>query len=173
MIAFTRFGREIVVGYRDKVGLTKPAFDLRSRKTEAAMGLFATQEFMGMRRKINNQQASTGPQPERCLAQDARRIVQKMQHLMQHDEIEPFHLEGQCIDIALAQLGAHLRFGKARPRNREHGMAGIDTDEALRPFRQKLQHAPCTGAEIQHCTKRCIPDRLQDGGFDDIVSHMQ
>jgi hypothetical protein len=129
------------------------------RETEASMRLLAPQEFMVVRREIDNEHPPTGLETQRRFPQRARRIIEEMQHLMQNDGIETLHLERQRIDIALPQLSSHARLRQLRARNRQHRVTGINTDEAIGTISQNLQHAASASPKIEKRTTRLIGKR--------------
>ena len=104
---------------------------------------------MRMRGKIHDQQTATRFEAQCRLAQGACRIFKEMQNLMQNDRIEALHFKWQRIDIALAKLGPQTSFSQLRPRDSEHCMACINTDETFSLPREQLQHAARAGAEIE------------------------
>ena len=52
------------------------------------MRMLVAQEFQLVRREIDDQQPAAGPQHARRLADRARAVVEKVQHLVDDDEVE-------------------------------------------------------------------------------------
>ena len=137
------------------------------------MRLRFTQEFEIMRGEIHDQKPAAGGHHARGLPQRARRIVEIMQHLMDHDEIEGPVFDGRRVNVALAQLGPRQPgLFEIGPRDRQHGVARIEPDHARRTGREKLQHPSRARAEIEQSADRTIADGGEHRLFDGLLRCM-
>ena len=116
-----------------------------------------------VRREIDDQQPSAGPQRPRRLAHGARAVVEEVQRPDATPRGRTVALHGQRKDVALADL----RVGDAGARQvgarqREHVAVGVDADGAPDMRAEEFQHAAGAGAEIEQ-RLRSEPRRRRRG----------
>ena len=66
------------------------------------MRVLLTQEFEIVRREVDDQQPAARPQYPRRLADGARAVVEKVQHLVDDDDVETVARQREVVDVALA-----------------------------------------------------------------------
>ena len=153
--------------------VTQQAGDFIRRKAEPTMRLLLAQLFDRVRREINDDDSPSRAQRRSGFANGARGIVEKMQHLMDDDEIERVAFNRQRINVALTQFdAAQACFGEVGARHLQHRGACINADKPLRAAREQLKHAACASAEIEQGANRFVAgrseDRLLNVGFSDM-----
>src|SRR6185295_3448254 len=138
------------------------------------MRMFGTEELEPMRREINDQQSPAGCQETADLAYRPGRIVEEVQYLMHHDQVEGIAGEGRSVNVALAKIdAADLGTLEVGACNREHRVAAVEADGAFRVLGEQLQHASGSGADVE---QRCVggrADRLEDRLLDDCIRCVQ
>ncbi len=129
---------------------------------------------MRVRREVDDQQSSARCQQPADLANRPSRIIEEVQHLMDHDQIERVVRERWHVDVALAKVdAADLGALQVGARDREHRMAAVEPDCPLRLPAEQLQHPPGAGADVE---ERCVPrrtDRLDDRLLDGRVRRVE
>ena len=165
-------GGEVVRHAGREAGRLHPGRDLLVHEAETAVAGRLAQLLHPMRREIDDQQPPRwGQEPGRLLHR-APRIVEIMQHLVDHHEVEALARQIEGVDVALAQIdiGEALHVGA---RHREHGVAGVDAGGALGARRDELEDLSGTGAEIEHGAQRLVAEHVEDGGLDRRLAGMQ
>ena len=66
----------------------EPVADLLVVETETAMGLRVAEELVAVRREVDDEEATAGGDQSCRLGDRPRRIVEVVQHLVDHDEVE-------------------------------------------------------------------------------------
>src|SRR3974390_1716508 len=102
------------------------------RETEAARRELRAQEFLLVRREVDDQQPPAGTEHARGFLDRARSVVEKMQNLMQDDDVEGVIAERQVVEVALphtAMLDARLLHPGAR--NRQNVETQAEPEAAL------------------------------------------
>ena len=87
-------GRHVLLRENPQSRLLDPLRDLLRGEPEAAMGELLAQEFHLVRRKVDDHEAAGRTQKASGFANGARGIVEKVQDLMQHDDIGLAHRAG-------------------------------------------------------------------------------
>ncbi len=138
------------------------------------MGVLVAQEFEIVRREVDDQQAAAGPQHARRLADGAGAVVEKVQHLMDDDDVEGVARQREVVDVALAHA-AMLQPGAVEPRarQRQHVERQIEAEAALDVGGEEFEHAPGAGAEIEQRPDRLVGERGADRLFDRGVGDVQ
>ena len=145
------------------------------REAEPAMGVLLAQEFEIVRREIDHQQPAARPQHARGLGDRARAVVEKVQHLMDDDDVERILRQREVVDVALAH--AAMLAGPARS-SRARASASMSSDRSRprpRSIRgpEQLQHAAGAGAEIEQRAHRLARERRDDRLLDRVVGDVQ
>src|SRR5262249_5405194 len=108
------------------------------------------QEFLLVRREVDNQQASTRTQHARRLTDRASTVVEEVQHLMQDDDIEGTVGERQIVDVTLPDTAvSQARPLEAVARKQQHVEREINPESALDVRTEHFEHAARAGAEIE------------------------
>ena len=112
------------------------------RKAEAQMRVLLAQEFEIMRREIDDQQPALRAQRARGFGDRARAVVEEVQHLMDHHDVEGILRHRQLVDVALPHA-AMLQPGALEPRarEREHVERHVDAEPALDVRPEQFEHA--------------------------------
>src|SRR6185503_13282496 len=97
----TGLGRKRLVHYRIEAGCRDPLRYRVGCEAEAPVRELLAQEFLLVRRKVDDQQASARTQHARRLTDRARAVVKEVQNLMKDDDIEGIVGERQVVDVAL------------------------------------------------------------------------
>ena len=127
-----RLGRQRAMQRHVEPGRAHPLRDRLGREAEAQMRVLLAQEFEVMRREVDDQQPPLRAQRARGLGDRARTVVEEVQHLMDHDDVEGVLRHRQLVDVALAHA-AMLQAGALEPRARErqHVERHVDAEPAL------------------------------------------
>ena len=138
------------------------------------MRVLLAQEFEVVRREVGDQQPALRTQRARGLGDRARTVVEEVQHLVDHHDVEGVLRDGKLVDVALAHA-AMLQAGALEPRTRErqHVERHVDAEPALDARPEQLEHASGAGAEIEQRTDRAIRQRRLDRALDRGVRDMQ
>ncbi len=108
------------------------------------------QHFAAMGREIDHDQPPARGERARRLAQGAGGIVEIMQDLMHHGEIDDLRVDRQGVNVALAQLHvAQARPFELRPRHAEHGRRKIDADGVFRARGEQFENPPGPAAYVE------------------------
>ena len=133
-----------------EVGLLHPLRHGLGPEAEAQMGVLLAQEFQIVRREIDHQQPPLRAQRARGFGDRTRPIIEEVQHLMDHDDIEGILRHRQFVNIALPHA-AMLQPDALQPRarQREHVERHVDAEPALDLRAEQFEHAPGAGAKIE------------------------
>ena len=93
-------------------------------------------------------------QHARRLAEGARAVIEKVQDLMDDDDVERVARQREVVDVALAHA-AMFQSGAVEPlaRQRQHVERQIETEPALDIAGKQFEHPPGAGAEIKHAPR--------------------
>lgn len=132
------------------------------------------QEFLFVRREIDDQQPTAGTQYARRFLDGAAAVVEEVQHLMQDDDVEGIVGERQVVEIALAHA-AVLQAGalEAVARQEQHVERQIEAEAAFDFRAEQFEHAAGAGAEVEQRAERLVAERLADRRFDGLVGNVQ
>ena len=131
------------------------------REAEPVMRVLLAQEFKIVRREIDHHQAAGRRQHARGLADRARAVFEKVQHLMHEHDVEGFARQREIVDVALAHAAMfQARAIEPRAREAQHVGRQIDAEPALDRGAEQFQHAPGAGAEIEQRAHRLVAERL-------------
>ncbi len=167
-------GEPVVAGGRFDVddggavepGLVEPVAELIVGEAEAAVRR-GSEEVVAVRSEVDDEQLSAGGDQLGCLSDGAGRVVEIVEHLVDDDEVERRPVEGRAVDVTLAQLPAlDAEAFEVGAGNRQHGMARVEADGAIRPIAQQGEHAARSGPDVEHTTERAVADGVEDGSFD-------
>src|SRR3974390_2054920 len=102
------------------------------RETEAAMRELLRKEFLLVWREGDDQWPPAGTEHPRGFLDRARSVVEKMQNLMQDDDVEGVIAERQVVEVALPHT-AMLDARSLQPvaRDRQHVERQIEPEAAL------------------------------------------
>ncbi len=157
-----------------EIGLFHESLDLLAAESQPPMRMLFAQEFVTVRREIDDDEAAAGPQRACRFAHRAGGIIEVVQDLMDDDEIIGIALDRQSVEIALPQMHiAQSRTLQSRARDIEHGRTLIDADRLVSKWRDELEHAAGAGAEIENSMKRRMSDHLSHCRLDQFFRHMQ
>src|SRR5215472_8594627 len=125
------------------------------RKAEPAVGIFFTQELQLMRCKIDDQEPTLGAQYAGSLADGMATVVEKVQHLVDDDDIEGIAWYRKIEDVALPDAAiAYARMVEPTAGKGQHLATEIDAETALDFGTEQFENASRPGAEIEQGTKR-------------------
>ena len=146
-----------------KPGLLHPPRHHVGREAEPAMGVLVTQEFQFVRREVHDQQPALGPQHAGCLMDGAPAVVEKVQHLMDDDDIEGVVRDREVEDVALANA-AVANAGMIQPRAGEgqHLAAEIDSESALDLGAEHFKYPAGASAEVEQRTEWTVEQQGAD-----------
>ena len=104
------------------------------------MGRLLAQELKLVRREIDDEQPAAGRKQARGLGNRRRRIVEEMQHLMQHHGVGRAVGQRHVMEIAVA----HLRMEEPGPlelhaRISQHGVIEVEAERADRRGRRTVR----------------------------------
>ena len=138
------------------------------------MGLALAQLLEIVRRKIDDQEPPAGGDETGRLAQRPGRVVEIVQHLVQHHEVEAAAPEGRRVNVALAQIDPRQTEPfEVGAGDRQHGMARIEPGGAGRARREQAEHLAGAGAQIDHMADRPIAQHVEHRRLDGRFGHMQ
>ena len=133
-----------------------------------------TEEVVAVRREVHHEQPTARRDESRRFGDGPSGIVEVVQHLVDHDEVEAGRVERRAVHVALAELpvgGAHpFEVGAG---DREHRVAGVEPDGAIGACGEELQHASGAGAHVEHPAERLVADDREDRRFDGVGSGVQ
>ena len=167
-------GESVVAGGRIDVDdgravepdLVEPVAELIVGETEAAVG-GGPEEVVTMWGEIDDEQPSARRNEPPRLGECPGGVVEVMQHLVDDDEIERCTLQRRAVHVALAELPTlHAEAFEICACNRQHRVAGIETDRAVGALGEELQHPTRAGADVEHATERAIADHIEDHSLD-------
>ncbi len=132
------------------------------------------QEVVAVRREVDDEEATAGRDEPGRFGDGPGRVVEVVQHLMDHDEIEAGRVERRAVHVALAELpvGDTGAF-EVGAGNRQHRVAGVESDGAVGAIGEQLQHAAGAGADVEHPTERLVADGGEDRCFDGVGGGVQ
>ena len=128
-----------------------------------------------MRREVDDQQPPAGRQQPADLANRPGRIVEEVQHLMDHDQVERVVGERRAVDVALAKVdAADLGTLEVGACNREHRVAAVEADGTRRrPWPSSCNMRPVPVPTSSTDVYAVRTDRLEDRLLDDCVRCVQ
>ena len=131
------------------------AAELIAGEAEPPMRRLLAQELKLMRREIDHQQLAAGREHARGFGDRRGRIVEEVQHLMQHHRVGGTVGQRHVIEIAVA----HLRMGEPgalelHARIGQHVVIEIEAERLLRAGAEQFEDAPGAGAEIDQEIER-------------------
>ena len=134
---------ELVLGLRHRgevagldgteAGIGEPAGDLLGREAEAPMRLGSRRNSSSWGAKSTTSRRPPGA-TRRLASRTPGRIVEVMQHLMHHNEIEAAAAEGRCVDVALAQIDPRQAI-RSRLARATDSMAWLESSPVARAAR--------------------------------------
>ena len=150
------------------------ALDLVGGEAEPAMGELVAQEFLVMGVEVDHCEPPAGRQRPRGFGERPRRIVEKVQHLVDDHEVVGVAFDRRGVDVALTQGNVpQARLIDAGARQRQHRRALVDADGARRPRGEKLEHAAGARAEIEQIAERLCADHGDERRFDPLLRRVQ
>ena len=131
-----------------------------------------------MRREIDNENASAGPEHARGFGDGGLRVVEIVQHLVKERGVEASvrcargerHAE-HVGEPHLTMLDARAR--KTVARDGQHFRAHIDADTVPDLRRQQFEHPAGAGARIEQRLHRLQAQHGRDGGFNILLRRVQ
>ena len=157
-----RPGRKGFLPQHVEAGGFEPLRHRLGREAEPAMGMLLAQEFEIVRREVDDQKPSAGPQYARGLADGARAVVEEVQHLVDDDDVEGIARQSEIVDVAVAHAAMfEARAIEPRPRQRQHVERQIKPEPALDIGGEQFEHAAGAGAEIEQRADRLVGERLR------------
>ena len=169
-----RSGRQCLLPHDVEAGGFQPLRHGLGGETEPAMGVLLAQKFEIVRREIDDQQPAAGPQHAHRFADGARGVVEKVQHLVNDDDVERIARQREIVDVALPHA-AIFQAGAVEPRagQRQHVERKIEAEAALDIAGEQFQHAAGAGAEIEQRADRLVGERGADRVLHRGVGDMQ
>ncbi len=158
---------------RSEAGSFQPQRHRFGSKAEPAMGVLVAQEFEIVRREIDDQQPAAWAEHPCRLADGARAVVEKVQHLMNNDGIERIARQREVINVGVTDA-AIFQAGAVEPGagERQHVEREVEPEAALDIGAKQFEHPAGAGAEVKQRTDRlraeCAADRLLDGDVSDV-----
>ena len=117
--------------------------------------------------KSIDQQLAPGCQHPGAFGDHRRRIIGKVQNLVQHHGIDTASRPRQRIHVAMPHFGMGEAGGLDAPaRQPQHFRAAVDTQRRLGPRPEQLDHPPGAGADIEQGTERPRPQHADDRRLD-------
>ena len=127
-----------------------------------------------MRREIHHQQPAARRHEARGAAQRPGRIVEIMQHLMHHHEVEARPGEGRRVDVALPQIDPRqplpLQIG---PGDRQHGVARIEAGGAAGEGASSPSMRPVPVPRSIRLPIGRVAEGVEHRGLDGGLGHVQ
>ena len=150
-----------------ETGQVEPVADLVVVEAETAMGLRVAQELVAVRGEVDDEQPPVGRHEPRRFEDRPSRIVEVVEHLVDHDEVEARGVERRAVHVALPEFvaGDATAF-EVGPGHRQHRMARVDPDRTDRPRAEQLEDASGAGAEIDEPADVTVADHVADRRFD-------
>src|SRR5215470_1635381 len=144
------------------------------RKAEPAVSIFFTQEFELMRRKVNDQQPTLRAQHPSRLPDGTAAIVEKMQHLVNDDDIEGIARYRKVENVALSNAAiTDACVVKPAAGESQHFVVEIDAETALDLGTEQFEDAARPGAEIKQGTERAGKQQRADLGLNRLIRGMK
>jgi hypothetical protein len=132
------------------------------------------QEFLLVQREIDDQQPSARPQHARRFLDRARAVVEKVQNLMQDDDVERVVAKRQIVEIALPHAAVtQARALQPVAREQQHIERQVEAKPTFDLTPEQLQHPSRAGAEIEQRAERLVGERLADRGLHRLVGDVQ
>ena len=127
-----------------------------------------------VRREIDDQKTPAGGERRRRFANRATRFIEKVQHLVDDDEIEAVANDRQVHHVAEPDARmVDRRALEIGARHREHRRRQIDAERTLVAAGEELQHAAGAGADVEHRAVRTWTGAKQHRRFYLPLGNMQ
>src|SRR5215468_4655438 len=169
-----RLRREALMHNAFEPRLLHPLRYCVGRKAEPSVSIFFTQEFELMRREVDDQQPTLRAQHPSRLPDGTAAIVEKMQHLVNDDDIEGIARYRKVENVALSNAAiTDACVVEPTASESQHLVVEIDAETALDLGTEQFENAARPGAEIKQGTERAGKQQGPDLGLDRLIGSMK
>jgi len=120
--------------------------------------------------KVDDEQRAVGPQRARRLEDGRSGVVEEVQDMMEHGEIDALRFDIEVIHVALTHRAVRQpSLIEAATGDVQHLPAQIDADAAGDAIGEQLEDSARTGADVEQVVDREIGDGVEEGSLYDLV----